>query len=115
MNYADMGQRIRKRRIQLGITQDELARQMGVSLSFIGHLERGTRKASIDTLVALSNTLSISTDSLLAASINRSPDALEEILHLEPEQRAAMSEVFAAAANCLAAWEAAQKKHQPNS
>ena len=33
----------------------------GISLSFMGHIERGTRKASVETLVALG----VSTDALL--------------------------------------------------
>ena len=57
MDYFALGKRIRKRRVEQGMTQEQLARQVGVTTSFIGHLERGSRKASLETLVALANAL----------------------------------------------------------
>ena len=57
MDYVDMGKRVRKQRQLIGLTQQELAERIGVSTSFVGHVERGTRKASLETLVALSWTI----------------------------------------------------------
>lgn len=71
MDYVDIGRRIRIQRRFLNLTQGELANQIGVSPSFIGHLERGTRQASLETLVALANVLDVSLDYLLAASLKR--------------------------------------------
>ena len=70
MDYQDMGRRIRTVRRQRGLTQEELAEQVGISASFLGHLERGTRVASLETLVALCNTLKVNPDYLLSASLN---------------------------------------------
>ena len=53
MDYVDLGRRIRKQRTQRGWTQEALAERVNVSTSFVGHVERGTRKARLDTLVAL--------------------------------------------------------------
>ena len=69
MDYVDIGRRIRIQRRHLNLTQGELAKQIGVSPSFIGHLERGTRQASLETLVALANVLVVSVDYLLAVSL----------------------------------------------
>ena len=71
MDYVDIGRRIRIQRRHLNLTQGELAKQIGVSPSFICHLERGTRQASLETLVALANVLDVSVDYLLAASLKR--------------------------------------------
>lgn len=71
MDYVDIGRRIRIQRRHLNLTQGELAKLIGVSPSFIGHLERGTRQASLETLVALANVLDVSVDYLLAASLQR--------------------------------------------
>jgi transcriptional regulator with XRE-family HTH domain len=71
MDYADIGRRIRIQRRYLNITQGELAKRIGVSASFIGHLERGSRQASLETLVALANELDVSTDYLLSLSLKR--------------------------------------------
>lgn len=74
MDYVDLGKRIRARRQHLGLTQEQLAKEMGVSTSFMGHIERGTRKASLETLVQLANVMDVSIDGLLSASLNRGND-----------------------------------------
>ena len=67
-----MGKRIRLLRKQMNLTQEELAAQVGVSLSFMGHIERGTRQPSLDHLVRLSKALGVSTDFLLTGSMDLS-------------------------------------------
>ena len=39
-----IGHRIRNERIALGMTQSEFAKLLGISPSYLGALERGTRK-----------------------------------------------------------------------
>lgn len=70
LNLIDLGARIRQCRQTAGMTQGELAKEAGVSTSFIGHIERGSRVSSVDTLVNIANALNVSTDYLLAASLN---------------------------------------------
>ncbi len=69
MDYMDLGRRVRLKRLQLGWTQEKLAKKIGVSTSFIGHVERGSRKASLETLVAMANAMDVSVDMLLYASL----------------------------------------------
>ena len=64
MDYQYMGRQIRKRRRELGKTQEWLAEQSEVSTSFIGHIERGSRKASLETLVKISLALQCTLDVL---------------------------------------------------
>ena len=82
MNYQDMGRRIRTVRRQRELTQEKLAEQVGISASFLGHLERGTRVASLETLVALCNVLKVNPDYLLSASLDnlteRMPQGLSQ-------------------------------------
>ena len=49
MDYINMGMRIRHARKAKGWSQGELAKQCGISMSFLGHIERGTRIMSLDT------------------------------------------------------------------
>lgn len=65
LDYRAMGMRIRQLRKQHRLTQAELAEQVGISTSFMGHIERGTRIASLETLVSLSSTLDVSLDALV--------------------------------------------------
>ena len=64
MDYQYMGEQICKHRRSLGQTQAWLAEKAEVSTSFIGHIERGSRKASIETLAKISLALETSMDQL---------------------------------------------------
>ena len=104
MDYIDLGRRIRKQRSQLGWTQEALAERVGVSTSFIGHVERGTRKASLETLVSIANAVNVSLDYLLSGSLNNSvigpmPKGLST------QQRAALQEILATIQDNLTSWE----------
>ncbi len=74
MDYNALGKRIRQQRKQRKWTQENLAERAGISVSFLGHIERGSRKASVETLVSLSNSLQIGTDYLLSDSLDLNED-----------------------------------------
>lgn len=65
MDYSSLGGRIRDARRARNWTQAELARRIGCSVSFIGHIERGSRIASVGTLSLICDTLEVSTDYVL--------------------------------------------------
>lgn len=65
MDYKAIGKRVRLRRQIMELTQEELAEKIGVCTSFVGHIERGTRKLSVETLYALCKALKTSSDFLL--------------------------------------------------
>lgn len=70
MDYAKLGVRVRQQRVLNRLTQEQLAEKTGVSSSFIGHIERGEKKASVETVVALCNALEISPSVLLQDSLS---------------------------------------------
>lgn len=70
MDYEKLGIRVRQQRELNSLTQSQLARKVGVTGSFIGHIERGEKKASVDTVVALCNALEISPTVLLQDSLS---------------------------------------------
>ncbi len=69
MNYTELGKKVRLIRKARGITQEELASQVGISASFLGHIERGTRVLSLDTLLALCHTLNVTPNDLLSVEL----------------------------------------------
>nr|MBR4279906.1 helix-turn-helix transcriptional regulator [Clostridia bacterium] len=103
VNYKDFGQRVRSLRRHHNLTQEELAEQIGISASFMGHLERGSRIASIDTLVALCNTLKTSPQYLLNASLS---DDIEEHMpaSLSSEERTRLSSFLRMANEVINSW-----------
>lgn len=71
MNYEALGKRIRAQRKLREMTQEALAEAVGISCSFLGHIERGTRKLSVDTLVSIADVLHVSCDLLLQDSMDQ--------------------------------------------
>ena len=71
MDYRELGKRVRQQRTMCGLTQEELAEKSGISCSFVGHIERGEKKFSIGTLVALCNAMKISPNYLLQDSLDQ--------------------------------------------
>ncbi|MGI5898871.1 MAG: helix-turn-helix domain-containing protein [Christensenellales bacterium] len=74
MDYESLGRKIRNVRKQRGLTQKESAEMIGISTAFFGLIERGQRKASIETLVSICNVLNVSMDELLEDSLRLNRD-----------------------------------------
>lgn len=74
MDYQAMGHRIRKRRRWLDMTQEQLAEAAGVCTSFVGHIERGSRKMSVETLWSICNALNISMDVIVSGEWQKPGD-----------------------------------------
>ena len=105
MDYADLGRRVRARRMELNWTQERLAQEIGVSTSFIGHIERGSRKASIDTLVQLANAMEISTDKLLEGSLVVSNSLIKPVKRLTEGQKHVMRQVITTLQEQMSHWD----------
>jgi len=82
--YTAIGLRIRRLRRNQGLTQEQLAERAGISLSFLGHIERGTRVLSVATLCSIAAALQCSADELLGidsiADASGLSDALSDII-----------------------------------
>lgn len=65
MDYGRIGKNVRVLRKQKRLTQAGLAEKAGISTSFLGHIERGSRVASLETLVSISEILGASLDILV--------------------------------------------------
>ena len=65
MDYYEIGQRIRKNRKALGLSQEELAEKIGISSTHMSHIETGNTKLSLPVLVSVSKVLEVRTDELL--------------------------------------------------
>lgn len=67
--YTSIGLRIRYLRRQRHWTQETLAERAGISPSFLGHIERGSRKLSVETLNRIALALNCSADELLGTGV----------------------------------------------
>lgn len=66
INY---GQKLKKARETLGLTQEKVAEYLGLGPRYISDIERNKTKGSIDTLIKLCNIYNISPNDLLSEYI----------------------------------------------
>lgn len=65
MDYKRLGRIVREKRKKMGITQECLAEMVGISTAFVGHIERGTRVLSVETLERICKALAVSADYMM--------------------------------------------------
>ncbi len=66
--YKNLGKNIKKRRKELGLTQQELADKLNISLNFMGKIEVAFSKPSLDTLIEIADKLEIPVSELVKFS-----------------------------------------------
>lgn len=74
-----VGDRLRLKRTLLGMTQDEMAEKINRATKYYADIERGNCGMSIETLLALSNTLNMSLDYMLFGDASTD----NEIIHTD--------------------------------
>ncbi len=62
--YTELGKNIKSRRKELGLTQQELADRLNLSLNFVGKIEVAFSKPSLDTLIEIANALNTTVSKL---------------------------------------------------
>lgn len=71
MDLTDMGRCIKQKRISRSMTQEELAERTDLSVAYIGMLERGERRPSIDTFIQIADELDATADELLCGTLKK--------------------------------------------
>jgi len=80
LDYKVLGEQIRYVRNLQHMSQESLAELCDISPSFMGHIERGTRKMSMETFVSVANALHVSTDYLLYSQFPNSDATITSII-----------------------------------
>src|SRR5690349_7535330 len=73
----ELSVRLRRRRLEIGLSQSKLAERVDVSAEFISRLERGATLPSLPTLMRLCSALGCSPDDLLVGK--RKADRFEQL------------------------------------
>lgn len=101
MNYYEIGQRIRSYRREKGLSQEQLAEKVNISVTHMSHIETGNTKLSLPVLVDIAGALQVGADDLLTDGV-QAADA-EYILKLTagctPEQMELICELIKAVKN----------------
>lgn len=84
LNYTAIGKKIRQLRKAQGLSQEQLAEQIWISVTHMSHIETGTTKLSLPVLVDIANALSVGTDEILETSLSgmkeRSAGSIQALL-----------------------------------
>ncbi|EOQ38723.1 helix-turn-helix domain-containing protein [Butyricicoccus pullicaecorum] len=62
---SEIGQRLRKRRQELGLTREKMSELADIGTGYYGQLEVGTSQMSIDTLIKLSRSMHLPMEYIL--------------------------------------------------
>ncbi len=65
IDYKDIGQRIKEKRIEKGLTQEKLSELVNIGPSHMSHIESGSTVPSFDVFISILNALNCSADELL--------------------------------------------------
>ena len=85
LNYVEIGKRIKSKRKELNLTQEQLSEIIDVSPSYVSEIERGTSISSLATITKITQTLNVSLDYLIyGINLNNSDITFSEILKTIP-------------------------------
>jgi len=87
---VNLGARLKQVRLRSGMSLREVARQLGVSPSFVSQLENGKSQPSVATLYSIAQLLDVSIDQLFAAPRpDRDADAVAPVVEITPGESSA--------------------------
>jgi len=101
VDFTALGQRVKKVRLLRELTQEQLAEKADVVNSYVGVIERGEKKASINTLVKIANALNCSVDYLLVDSLISEHDRIFDVIISDKEKEATPTVGIASLRNLL--------------
>ena len=87
-----IGSRLKKRRKQLHLTQENMAEKLNISIKHYGEVERGNAGLSLENLVEVSNILGVSLDYLIKG-IDTGTTPFPEYRLLNDHQKKAVQEI----------------------
>ena len=98
MDYRSIGENIRKYRKTKKMTQEMLAERAGLSVNYIGSIERGEKLPSLETFIVILNQLGVTADCILQDVVQANYELKMSLLNeklsvLSPDQRVTVEDV----------------------
>lgn len=98
MDYRSIGENIRKYRKTKKMTQETLAERAGLSVNYIGSIERGEKLPSLETFIVIPNQLGVTADCILQDVVQANYELKMSLLNeklsvLSTDQRATVEDV----------------------
>ena len=98
IDYKIIGQRIKKKRIELRETQEKIAKDLGVSVAYLSRVERGSSHVNLKRLVEISKRLRTPVDYFLTGVVKDASGYLSQefkdtLTKCEPEKQRAILKI----------------------
>ena len=77
VDYTIIGERLKKARKEKGMTQEELAEKLDISIAFLSRVERGNSKINLKRLTQVCEILGIPEGEILTGVSNKSQNYLD--------------------------------------
>lgn len=101
MNYDQIGMRVRLFRRRKGLSQEELAELVDISVTHMSHIETGNTKLSLPVFVALAEALDVRADELLHDPVPDHESVLRDVTGIletcTPQQARCIADIAKAA------------------
>jgi len=81
LDYAIIGSRLKQARMKSGLTQEDLAEKLNVSIAFLSRIERGKYKINLKRLNQICGFLGVDESYILTGSSTDSSNYLNEDLY----------------------------------
>lgn len=99
MKLDSIGMNIRKFRLERKMRQEDLAEKTGLSVNYIGMIERGEKVPALDTFIGILNALGVSADMVLADVVDTGYEIKNSMLSerlnsLSPDDRQKIYDVI---------------------
>ena len=106
IDYKDIGQRIKAKRTEKGLTQEKLSELIGVGPSHMSHIESGSTVPSFEVFISILNALDCSADELLCKEVKAAKPILnswlsELVADCDPTEIKILSDIVLSAKQTL--------------
>mgnify|MGYP000313360407 FL=1 len=78
----------------MGISRASLAEDLGISVNFLGDIERGLKLPSVPNLIMMTNILKVSLDYLFSDSLNNILEEESENIYYTDRQKSVINSII---------------------
>lgn len=78
IDYKALGLRVKTKRLDKALSQEQLAELANISVPHMSHIETGNTKVSLPTLIEVSNALNCGVDELICDSVRNAKKVFEQ-------------------------------------
>lgn len=86
MELKCIGKRIREKRDEQGLTREKVAEMTGISVNYLGTIERGEKVPRVEVIIKIANALKVTSDELLQDVLDRECVIKMSNYHTEAEK-----------------------------